>query len=367
MKKSSQKIVIAAIIVVAACTAFLCGKNVEKANNKKVQELNVKLHRSDMLALGQIDEPIYVTGHKSPDSDTVTSSILYANFLRELGYDAHAVVLGEVTNEPAYILESAGVEVPPLLEDASGKTMVLVDHSEYTQSADGLKDAKIISIIDHHNDGAVTTSTQLVYDARPLGATATIIWIRYRDYGIKYNQQMAKLFAGGILSDTKNFQSTGTTEADRIAFSIVSKEAGIKDADAYYKEMYKAKISYGDMSDEQIFYSDYKEYEINKKKYSVGMVNVYDENDAKAMVKRMKSIMPKAAKDKGMDYAFSIIQIYHDDIAITYLAAADEKSDEILQKTFGDQGTYSDGAIVINLIVGRKRMFVPAVNALLEK
>lgn len=63
--------------------------------------------------------------------------------------------------------------------------MILVDHSDYSQSAEGLNEANVISIIDHHGDGSVTTGNQLIYDARPLGSTATIIWIRYRNYGIE--------------------------------------------------------------------------------------------------------------------------------------------------------------------------------------
>ncbi|MBO4403877.1 MAG: DHH family phosphoesterase, partial [Treponema sp.] len=228
LNKKTQKIILAAtaFVVVAAAAFYLGGKCKQSKFNKEAEQ-NVAIHRSDMAAMGKIEEPIYVTGHKSPDSDTVTSAIAYADFLQKLGYDAHAVTLGKINNETAYILKEAGIEPPPVLDNASGKTMVLVDHSEYTQSADGLKDAKVISIIDHHNDGAITTSGQIVYDARPLGATATIVWIRYRDCGIEYDKQIAKVLLGGILSDTKNFRSTGVTDADRIAFETLKKETGI--------------------------------------------------------------------------------------------------------------------------------------------
>ena len=148
-------------------------------------ELNVLINRSDLEGLGAVEGPIYVTGHKSPDADTVGSSIAYAALLQKLGYDARAVVLGDINRESALILEKAGMAAPPLLDDASWKNMILVDHSEYSQSAEGLKDAHIISIIDHHGDGSVTTGGQLIYDARPLGYTATIIWIRYRNYGVE--------------------------------------------------------------------------------------------------------------------------------------------------------------------------------------
>lgn len=78
--------------------------------------------------------------------------------------------------------------------------MVLVDHSEYAQSANGLKDAHIFTIVDHHGDGSVTTGNQLIYDARPIGSTTTIIWLRYRSYGVEPDRQVAIVMMGAILS-----------------------------------------------------------------------------------------------------------------------------------------------------------------------
>ena len=167
---------------------------------------DILLNRSELEGLDEIKGTIYVTGHKSPDSDTVGSSIAYASLLRALGYDAIPVLLGKINHESAFILKAAGFETPKLLENAAGLNMVLVDHSEYTQSADGLQDANIIGIIDHHADGSVMTKSPLIYDARPLGSAATIIWIRYRNYGLTPNRQVAIAMLGAILSDTKNLR-----------------------------------------------------------------------------------------------------------------------------------------------------------------
>lgn len=109
---------------------------------------------------------------------SVGASIGYANLLQKLGYDAHAVTLGKVNLETKFILETAQIEEPPILEDASGLNMVLVDHSEYKQSANGLKDAKIVGVIDHHGVGSIFTGNQQIYDARPLGSTNTIVWFQ---------------------------------------------------------------------------------------------------------------------------------------------------------------------------------------------
>ena len=188
-KKNVWKwIAVIVLIIAVGAACFLIGQKTSDSKYQAEKELNYKLNLSDLDGLEKTEGTIYVTGHKSPDADTVGSSIAYAALLRKLGYDAVPVVLGDINNETKYVLETGGIEVPKLLEDASACNMVLVDHSEYTQSADGLKDAHVITIIDHHGDGSVTTGNQLIYDARPLGSTATIIWLRYRNYGIEIDQ-----------------------------------------------------------------------------------------------------------------------------------------------------------------------------------
>ena len=195
------------LVIVTGIGCFFLGEHYEAAKDRKEQELNILLNRSELERLGDIKGTIYVTGHKSPDTDTVCSSIAYAELLRKMGYDAVPVVLGGINKETEYVLKAAGAETPALLDNASGLNFILVDHSDYSQSADGMDQANIISIIDHHGDGSVETGNQLIYDARPLGSTATIIWIRYRNYGIEIDKQTAFLMAGAILSDTKNFES----------------------------------------------------------------------------------------------------------------------------------------------------------------
>ncbi|MDD5952954.1 MAG: DHH family phosphoesterase [Oscillospiraceae bacterium] len=202
------------------------------------------LNRGDLDGLGQITGTIYVIGHKSPDSDTVGSSIAYTYLLHELGCDAQPVILGNINNESKYILNAADLERPEVLKDAAGCNMVLVDHGEYMQSVEGLQDANIISIIDHHADGSVMTAGQLIYDARPLGATSTVVWIRCRNYGITPDRQTALVMMVAILSDTKNLQSENTTYADREALRELSDLAGIEDVDAFYRDMYESSLSY---------------------------------------------------------------------------------------------------------------------------
>ena len=351
------------ILVAVGAAGILIGRNMAASNYQAEQELNYRLNRSDLDGLGKIEGTIYVTGHKSPDSDTVGSSIAYAALLRALGYDARPVVLGSINNETRYILESGGLEAPMLLEDASGCNMVLVDHSELGQSAEGLRDANVITIIDHHGDGSVTTGNQLIYDARPLGSTATIIWIRYRNYGIEPDQKTAYAMTGSILSDTKNLQSSATTFADREALKALSLLAGISDTEAMYQGMYQASISYEGKTDEEIFFDDYKEYESSGKKYGIGCVNAYDEDSARDLAERMKIVL--STVETSNDMLFAQISIFHDDISITYLVPSNEAAAEVLEIAFGNDAVHDEIAYRLEPGISRKQVLVPAITDVL--
>ena len=253
-----------------------------------------------------------------------------------------------------------------LLEDASGCNMVLVDHSDYLQSAEGLQDANVITIVDHHGDGSVTTGNQLIYDARPLGSTATIIWIRYRNYGIEVDPHVAYAMVGSILSDTKNLQSNTTTFADREALKALSALAGIGDTDAMYREMYRASISYDGMTDEEIFYDDYKEYESDGTKYAIGCVNAYDEDSARDLVERMTKVLPAAQASSGMNMSYAQISIFHDDLSITYLVPSNEAAAEVLETAFGKDAVYDGTSYRLEPGVSRKQVVVPAITDVLK-
>lgn len=341
-------------------------KNRESGHFMAEKEFMIRLNRSELEGLGDISERIYVTGHKSPDSDTVGSSIGYAALLRALGYDAAAVLLGPVNRESTIILETAGLEMPEILPDAAGRTMVLVDHSEYAQSADGLEGAKIIGIIDHHGDGSVLTANPLIYDARPLGSTAAIVWMKYLDYEIEPDQQTAIMMLGSVLSDTSNLRSASTTFADREAVRALSTLSGISDTDAFYREMYRESLSYEGNTDEEIYLSDYKEYDIGGFKVSVGSVNAYDETAAKELAERMKKIMPQMKLSAGMDLSFAMVSIKRDDLSATWLVPAEEEEEAVLAAASWGQADVDGTSYIIRPSMSRKADLIPGITEVLN-
>ena len=322
------------------------------------------VNRSDLEGLGKIEGTIYVFGHSRPDSDTVCSSIAYANLLKKLGYDAQAVTLDPINRETAYILKTAGMEAPPILEDVSGLNVIMIDHADYAQSASGLENARIVGVIDHHGAGTISTGRQIIYDAMPLGATGTIVWMRYMNYGVPIDAVTAKVLLGSLLSDTINMKANVTT-ADRTALQFLRELSGIEDVDAFYREMYKAAISYEGMTDEEIYNSDIKEYESAGTHFLIGCINAYDEKDARAMAMRMKPILPEAARAAGVDMAFAQISVVHDDLSMCYIVPSDDVAADVIRQAFDDDNTFDSTIFLFVPGFSRKMVLVPRISEVL--
>ena len=368
LKKTSIALILA--VFLSAGSACADEVNVQPASAEEQSsnlwltdpELMFQICRSDLGILGAAEGKIHVFGHKSPDSDTVCGSIVYAELLKKLGYDAQAFILEPVNRETAFILKEADVEVPPILEDASGKDVILIDHADYAKSVPGLEDAKILGIIDHHNDGTVTTGNQLVFDTRPFGCASTIIWIRYMNYGVPIDEQMAKLMLGALLSDTSNMKSENVTLADREALKALIKLSKIEDVNAFYTQMYKASLTYTGMTDSEIFNMDVKEYESKGKRFLIGVVNAFDQEQARDLAERMKAVLPEEVKAAGVDMGFAQVSIFHDDLSYCYIVPSDEKAAEMVKEAFGDEGKYDGTSFVFNPGFSRRQVLVPKLT-----
>lgn len=321
------------------------------------------LNRASIANMSIGDGPVYVIGHRSPDSDTICSAIAYARLLNLLGYPAEAAANGQVNKETAYILKTAGVEAPPVLEDAAGKSIFLVDHSEYAQATEGMQDAHIVGILDHHGVGSVTTGQQLVYEAKPIGATATIVWLDYLNYGLEIDKTTAALLLGAILSDTTNLTGTTVTEADRQAVSDLAALAGIEDVDAFYLALHAESLSYEGMSDEEILFSDYKEYETSGVKYGIGLVNAIDEEHAGALSERMKETLPKAFETLRVDLLYASVGIRENGTKIDYIVPCEGLSKDVFEAAFPHYDEYDGTAYIFrDGGLGRKTKFVPGLT-----
>jgi inorganic pyrophosphatase/exopolyphosphatase len=116
------------------------------------------------------------------------------------------------------------------------------------------------------------------------------------------------------------------------------------------------------MSDEEILYSDYKEYEISGVSLGIGLINSIDEDSSRELAERMKSALSEASETKQVDLLYASVGIREDGMKIDYIIPCDEKSEQILKEAFPDYDEYDGTSYIFRSGLGRKTKFVPGLT-----
>ena len=157
----------------------------------------------------------------------------------------------------------------------SKKEVILVDHNEYRQSAEGLEEADILEIVDHHKLGDISTTLPISFRNSPVGSTNTIIYQMYKENDVEITSKMAGMMLSGIISDTLVLKSPTTTEVDKMAV-LELKDIAKVDIDKYAMKMFKKGTSLKGQSIEEIFFKDFKEFYLKEKKVGISQVFTLD-------------------------------------------------------------------------------------------
>lgn len=303
---------------------------------------------------------VTVVGHKNPDSDSVCSAIALANLFNKVGVTAEAMVSGKINNETVFILKSFGVSVPNILENATGKTVAIVDHSSFGQAVKGMEEANIVEILDHHALGNMVTSAPLVIKALPVGSSATIVYFEYQQAGVELDKATAGILASALLSDTVNLTSATTTDIDKEVAAKLIALADINDVAAYFDKMSEAAASYDGLSDEEIFNADYKEFAMGSKKVGITQVNMLA-STRDELTARMNTAMGDLFAKKGADMLF--VMATDRDAVKTEMLYFGEGAKEACAASFAS----TDGnRFFINSIASRKKEVVPNLMAVIK-
>lgn len=216
---------------------------------------------------------IAVFGHLNPDTDAITSALVYARLLGRQGKEAAPYRLGEPNPETAFVLREAGVEAPPLLTSLpAGSEVALVDHNESAQSLPDLPRLTVSHVVDHHKLGDLQTSQPATLRFGPVGCTATLLLGLHREAALAVEPQDARLMLSAILSDTLHFRSPSTTPLDREAVAFLAPIAGVSDVTAHALQMFAAKSDLGAISAETLVKMDYKVFPFGSEKWGLGVI-----------------------------------------------------------------------------------------------
>ncbi len=303
MKKATIVMMLFALGMFSSCSV---NDNYVETPTTPGDELREKLQTLDWGS-----DTCYVYGHKTPDVDAVTSALVYARLMRSLGYNCEAKVSSEMNRETEFIASFFGFELPELKTSVAPQTrLILTDHADYMQCVDGAREAVILQVIDHHEEGEIAKSGIPIVRREMVGSTNTIIFGMYHELGIDIDDETARIMLAGLVSDTKNLKKASTCAADTAVWEVLTAQLDISpDSMAViYKQMSKAAEDVSGMTDKDIYLSDYKGYEYNG--YLFGMSSQdTKEQEAEDYLNRMLAVLPEVLAEKGLDMIFAKIDL----------------------------------------------------------
>lgn len=245
------------------------------------------------------------------------------------------------------------------LSEKSPKKVILVDHNEKLQSVDGLEEAEILEIIDHHAIGNITTNNPINYRSMVVGSTSTIIYYMYKDQKVDIPKDIAGLLLSGILSDTLILKSPTTTEIDIKAVMNLSRIAEV-DYQDYGMRLLKSGTSLEGLTPEDVLYNDYKIFSVNDKKFAIGQFFTMNFNEIKQDINTYIDILDKVADGNN----YSLVALYVTDIIKngSYIIY-NKKAENIINLAY--PGEIEEGQFIAGCI-SRKKHVVPVIMDILE-
>ena len=305
-----------------------------------------------------MDDKIYIIGHKNPDTDSICSAIAYADLKKRLGATKDIIPArsGKINDETGFILERFNVDEPLLLEDATDKKIILVDHSEPKQRPENMDKGEIVEVLDHHNIN-FQQATPILFHAEPLGSTATIIAGMYIEKNIEIPKDIAGILLGAIISDTVIFKSPITTDKDKEIAEILKPIAEVDNLEDFGIDMFKAKSNWGKKTAEDIINTDYKEYELGGKNIGISQIETVDSTELESRKQEFLEVMEKMKVERDLD---TIIVLLTDIIKEGCLAFMVGDSLELIEKTFGKE--IKDNEVYLPGVLSRKKQIVPPLE-----
>ncbi len=304
---------------------------------------------------------LQVFGHKSPDTDSTGSPIIWAWYLSEVqGTPATPVLLGEPNTEAAFMLERWGLEKPQIIDSIEpGQPVIIVDTNNPAELPDGINDADIRQIIDHHKlVGGLETAGPIDITIRPLACTATIMYQLMGDDTAKMPDSIRAAMLSCILSDTLEFRSPTTTGVDRAVAEDLAHELGLSIPD-YAAELFAAKSDVSAFSDAELLRIDSKEYEVSGKKFRVSVLETTSPDTVLSRKDGLMGAMDSVATEDGADQVLLfVVDILNEEAT---LLVPNDLVRSVAKKSFG--ATATGDTLVLPGVVSRKKQIIPVLAA----
>ena len=298
-----------------------------------------------------------VFGHKSPDTDSTGSPLVWAWYLNEVkGVDAKPVLLGQPNTEAAFMLERWDFDMLDIIEDvADDQPCVIVDTNNPAELPANINGADVQAIIDHHKlVGGLETKGPIDITIRPLACTATIMYDLMGDDAAKMPENIKGAALTCILSDTLEFRSPTTTDRDREVVAALAADLGINVTE-YAAEMFAAKSDVSAFSDAELIRMDSKEYEVSGTKFRVSVLETTAPEiplgRKESLIETFKTV---AAEDGVDEVLLFVVDILKEEAT---LLIPNDVVKGVAEKSFG--ATVEGDAVVLPGIMSRKKQIIP--------
>lgn len=298
-----------------------------------------------------------VFGHKSPDTDSTGSPIIWAWYLNQIkGIAAKPVLLGEPNTEALFVLDRWSLDKPEIISDVAADTpVVIVDTNNPAELPDGINDADIQGIIDHHKlVGGLETKGPIDIRIEPLACTATIMWKMIGKDLAQMPTDIKGAMLSCILSDTLEFRSPTTTNEDKaIAWDLA--QALDIDIKAYAAEMFAAKSDVSAFSEAELLRMDSKEYAVDGKQFRVSVLETTSPQQVLDRKDALMAAMPGVAEEDGADQVLLFVVDILEEQAT--LLVPNDLVKSVAEKSFGTD--VSGDSVVLPGIMSRKKQIIP--------
>ena len=236
------------------------------------------------------------------------------------------------------------------------KQLILVDHNEKNQAVEGIEQAEILEIIDHHRIGSMETDGPVYFRNVPVGCTSTIVYQMYEENGVEIDRTTAGLMLSAILSDTLMFRSPTCTQVDERTARKLAQLAGVE-LEAYADAMFEHGGDVSGKTAEEIFNTDYKIFDSGAIRFGVGQGSYMVERNRKASEALIAPYLPVALEKQGLDYIFYMFTDVRG--SNTELLMAGKGAESLVSRAF--QVEVKDGVAVLPGVVSRKKQLLPRI------
>ena len=300
---------------------------------------------------------IKIFGHKSPDTDSTGSPIIWAWYLNKMkNEDAKPVLLGRPNTEAAFMLKRWGFETPEIISDVSDdEKVVIVDTNNPAELPANINNANIQAIIDHHKlVGGIETKGPISITIRPLACTATIMHNLMGGYTVQMPDAIKGAMLSCILSDTLEFRSPTTTETDKDLAIKLADELELSITD-YANEMFAAKSDISEFSDVELLRMDSKKYEVHGTKFRISVLETTSPRMILARKNSLMAAMTDVAQEDSVDQVLLFVVDILKEQATMLIPNNLTKS--VAQNSFG---AIVDGdLVVLPGVISRKKQIIP--------